>query len=219
MVKVITFDAGNTLFRLVEPAAFTYARLARGFGQTLDPARLDRAFRQAWTVNERLPDIDGPRPDDGRSWWSRLVKLTLSSAGYQIEPYEYYFDQVYREFAKPGIWALQEDTIPVLQNLKQRGIRLGIISNFDCRLYTILDLLGLTHFFEHILISTQVGADKPSRRIFDAAVGRFAVQPFQILHVGDEAVADGEGATNAGLQSLVIDHRRTPLKVLFAALS
>ncbi len=204
---MVTFDAGNTLFQLVEPASVTYARIARRHGYELDCGRLSRSFRAAWKANEKPPDSLGPRPDDGRDWWRRLVELTLSFAGYEIRDFSSYFEDVYGEFAKPGVWTLSAGVLPTLQRLKSGRLRLGIISNFDRRLYAILDVLEIASYFEHVLVSSEVGADKPSPRIFLEAVRRFRVSADHFLHVGDDQEEDGHGAANAGMQSLIIDHR------------
>jgi putative hydrolase of the HAD superfamily len=217
MFKAVTFDAGDTLFRLREPAAYTYVKIARRFGCDLDPDRLDCAFRKAWKSIGRLPDTVGPRPDDGRSWWWELVQLTLNYANYEVEPFSRFFDRVYPAFAEPGVWVLAADTEPVLHDLRKKGLRLGIISNFDRRLYKILGLLGIADYFEHVIVSSEVGADKPSPRIFREAGSRFGLQPIEMLHVGDDETADAYGAAAVGMPSLIIDHSRTTLSAVKAA--
>src|SRR5450432_1670918 len=87
----------------------------------------------------------------------------------------------------------------VLEKLRARGLRLGVISNFDRRLYSNLEDIGLAPYFDHITISSEVGADKPHARIFERAVTAFGVAPSEALHVGDDPVRDWAGAESAGL--------------------
>jgi putative hydrolase of the HAD superfamily len=204
MVKVITFDAANTLIRLSHPVGVTYAGVARRFGADLDPTDLEQGFRVAWKTVPRLPDMRGPRPDDGRSWWRQVVAKTFEIAGAKVEPFEDFFDAVYREFALPGIWRLEPGALDLLQDLRRAGLRLGIISNFDLRLYQILEHVGVSSLFEQLIVSSQVGADKPSPRIFEEGLRRFQVEPTELLHVGDDKVADGEGARAVGMQTLIL---------------
>jgi putative hydrolase of the HAD superfamily len=204
MLKVITFDAGNTLIRLTHPVGMTYAAVAKRFGAELNPADLEQGFRAAWKSVPRLPDVPGPRSDDGRSWWREVVARTLEAAQARVEPFDGYFDTVYREFALPGIWRLEPGTLELLQELRKAGFSLGIISNFDLRLYEILKHVGILDLFEHVVVSSQVGADKPSPRIFEETLRRFRVEPTEILHVGDDAIADGEGARVLGIQTLIL---------------
>jgi putative hydrolase of the HAD superfamily len=69
-------------------------------------------------------------------------------------------------FARAEAWKLYPETIEILEQLKKRGLILGVISNFDSRLFGLLDGLGIAHFFDLVVISTQVGAAKPEAAIF-----------------------------------------------------
>jgi putative hydrolase of the HAD superfamily len=213
-MKVITFDAGNTLIRLNQPVGVTYAAVAERFGAKLDPVSLERWFRAAWKTVPGLPDVPGPRPDDGRSWWRAVVIRTLELAGEMVEPFDDYFNAVYREFALPGIWRLEPGVFDLLSDLRFVGFRLGIISNFDLRLRDILKHVGVLDFFEEIIISSQIGADKPSPRIFQAAIERFGVEPQEMLHVGDDKLADGDGARAVGIQTFILGLGGSGLKEL-----
>ncbi|HET9376670.1 MAG TPA: HAD-IA family hydrolase [Chthoniobacterales bacterium] len=204
MIRVVTFDAANTLIRLTMPASQTYADVARRFGAALDPARLHQAFLQAWKEVPRLPDQTGPRSDDGRSWWRDLVATTLSLAEYRIDPFPAYFDAVYEEFKRPGVWQLTPGITEVLDTLAKAAIRLGILSNFDQRLYAILKTLGVLDRFEHVIISSEVGTEKPSPRIFAEVLRRFQVGPKEVLHVGDDEKLDGNGARSAGMSAFIL---------------
>jgi putative hydrolase of the HAD superfamily len=204
MIRIVTFDAANTLIRLSSPASRTYAEVARRFGAVLDPVRLDQAFLRAWKETPRLPDQPGPRSDDGRSWWRDLVAATLRVAEYRVDPFPAYFDAVYEEFKRPGIWQLMPGVTQVLDALTRGGVRLGVLSNFDRRLYAILQTLGVLGQFEHVIISSEVGAEKPSRRIFTEVLRRFQVDPKEVLHVGDDEELDGSGARSAGMWAFVL---------------
>ena len=204
MIRTITFDAANTLIRLTSPAGQTYAEVAGRFGAVLDPLRLNQALLRAWKELPRLPDQSGPRADDGRSWWRDLVATTLSIAEYRVDPFPDYFGAVYEEFMRPGIWQLKPGVTQVLGAFRQAGIRLGVVSNFDRRLYSILKILGILDQFEHVIISSEVGADKPSPRIFGEVLQRFQIRPNEVLHVGDEEEIDGIGARSAGISAFIL---------------
>jgi putative hydrolase of the HAD superfamily len=204
MIRTVTFDAANTLIRLTSPAGQTYAEVARRFGAAADPVRLHHAFLRACSEVPPLPDEVGPRPDDGRSWWRDLVATTLTLAECRVVPFPQYFDAVYQEFTRPGIWQLTPGIAETLNALTHGGYRLGIVSNFDRRLYPILETLGILEQFEHVVISSEVGADKPSRRIFEEVLRRFQVGAKEVLHVGDEDKTDGAGARGAGMSAFIL---------------
>ncbi len=117
MIRTVTFDAANTLIRLTSPAGQTYAEVARRFGAVLDPTRLNQAFLRAWKEVPRLPDQTGPRAEDGRFWWRALVAATLSIAECRVDPFPDYFDAVYKEFTRPGIWQLMPGVADMLSAL------------------------------------------------------------------------------------------------------
>lgn len=204
MIRTVTFDAANTLIRLAVPVGQTYADVARRFGVALDPLRLNTAFLRAWKEAPPLPDEVGPRLDDGRSWWSDLVAATLTFAEGQVESFPQYFDAVYQEFTRPGIWQLMPGIADLLARLAQTNLRLGVVSNFDRRLYLILQNLDILDRFEHVIISSEVGADKPSPRIFAEVLRRFQVGANEALHVGDEEETDGAGARAVGMSAFLL---------------
>jgi putative hydrolase of the HAD superfamily len=204
MIRTVTFDAANTLIRLTAPPGQTYAAVARRFGATPDPVRLNDAFLLAWKETPPLPDEFGPRADDGRSWWRNLVQATLTRADCSVNSFPEYFDAVYQEFTRPGIWQLMPGVTDLLSALAQSGIRLGVVSNFDRRLYLILRNLEVLDRFEHIVVSSEVGTDKPSPRIFEEVLRRFQISAKEALHVGDEDEADGVGPRAVGMFAFVL---------------
>ena len=214
MIRVVTFDAGNTLIRLSRPVGVTYAAVAKRFGAELNPIDLEHGFRAAWKTASRLPDVPVPRDDDGRIWWRDIVLQTLENARVEVEPFNDFFDAVYQEFALPGVWRLEPGALELLQDLRSAGFRLGIISNFDRRLYEILKHVGVLDLFEQIVVSSQVGAEKPSPRIFEEALRRFAVEPAELLHVGDDEKADGDGARAIGIQAFILGFAGSALRGL-----
>jgi putative hydrolase of the HAD superfamily len=203
-IRVVSFDATRTLIHLRDPVGVTYAAVAQRFGLNLDPAILTKAFIAAWRTVPPAPSVEGPRIDDGRNWWEAVVRETMRQASYLIPEFSAYFATLYDEFTCPAIWYLESGTNELLADLRNAGYRLGVLSNFDRRLYRILDQLGIGELFEQIVISSEVGADKPDPCIFRALVKRFGVSPEKMLHVGDDPVVDGEAARGAGLHAFVI---------------
>lgn len=205
-IKVVTFDAAGTLIYLADSPGKTYAETALQFGYAFDPKLMQTAFLRAWNAAKRPAEIFGPRQDDGKGWWRDLVYSTLQHAGYSVEPFDQYFELVYSRFTEPGVWRLYPGVHEALTKLHQAGFRLGIISNFDRRLYLILQQLEILNLFEHLVISGEVGAEKPSPKIFEEAVSRFGVLKGEVLHVGDDPALDIAGAQAAGIECLILDH-------------
>lgn len=197
--RVIFFDAAGTMFHLARPVGETYATFARQFGGKTTPTLMDDAFRSAWREQVPRQPIAGPRKDDDRLWWKSLA-LNALHAGAKIPTNfakEAWFEAIYHHYAQADAWTLYDDVIPALNRLRG-GNRLAVISNFDGRLRGILDGLGLGGYFEHIFISSEIGADKPHREIFEHAC-RIMDTTSECWHVGDDPHRDWAGATAAGL--------------------
>lgn len=200
MIRVILFDAAGTLFHLPRGVGWHYRDVARRHGADFSEDALTSAFRAAWKTTPRPPETRKPRGDDDREWWRTVVFRVLDECGADGKMDRgACFEELWSEFVKPGVWELYPETRDVLSALAGR-FRLGVVSNFDSRLRRILPQLGIAEFFEDMVISSEVGADKPSPHIFAEALRRFAVQSEEAIHVGDDPDADWLGAGNAGLQ-------------------
>lgn len=219
MIRVILFDAAGTLFHLPRGVGWHYRDVARRHGGDFAEDELDSAFRRAWRSTPRPPDTPGPRVDDDRAWWRAVVSRVLDECGAGAGmDRAAYFEELWNEFVQPGVWELYEDTQEALAVLAKR-LRLGIVSNFDSRLRRILPQLGIAGYFEEMVLSSEVGADKPSPQIFAEALRRFAVQPGEAMHVGDDPVADWQGARAAGLQVFELRRPANSLREMVAQLN
>jgi putative hydrolase of the HAD superfamily len=97
------------------------------------------------------------------------------------------------------------DAAPALAELASQGRRLAVVSNWDVSLPPVLVRLGLATQFEVIVHSAGAGAAKPDPRPFQIALARLSLTPAECVHVGDDPVNDGEGATAAGLRAILVD--------------
>lgn len=201
-IKVVLFDAAGTLFRLTRGVGEEYAQVLQEFGCRHKPDQLETAFGRVWGAMEPRPPTGLPRPDDDRGWWHQLVIQVMEQCGCRLPQAEREacFDRLYGRFVEPGVWELYPEVTNVLEELRAKGLKLGVVSNFDTRLTTILIQLGVLGYFECVTISSRTGYDKPHPGIFKRALETFHVPPEKALHVGDDPEADWQGATAAGLQ-------------------
>ncbi len=97
--------------------------------------------------------------------------------------------------------------------MRRDGYQLGVVSNFDYRLYHILEGLGLSEAFDSITISSEAGWAKPDPRIFEVALTRHGVTAGEALHVGDVPQLDAAGAQAAGIAAVLIDPEAAAARV------
>ncbi len=116
---------------------------------------------------------------------------------------------VYAAFGEPERWRAYDDVAPAFRRLRARGVRVGIISNWDSRLERIFDGLGLLDLVDAIVSSAAVGLHKPDPRIFLLACERVGVTPERCAHVGDHYYADVLGARAVGMAPVLIDRHGT----------
>jgi putative hydrolase of the HAD superfamily len=217
--KAIFFDAAGTLFYLPRGVGYHYALVASELGLKWESAQLDRAFQNAWNAMLRREPINGPREDDDKDWWRQLVDRVLEEVAPSMNELDRdnFFEIAYEHFAEAGVWELYPEVGEVLENLRLR-FQLAVISNFDGRLRMILEQLGISKFFGHVFLSSELGADKPDPEIFRRALSVIHLKANEVLHVGDDSERDWKAAAAAGISIFELDRRKNSLRELLLIL-
>jgi putative hydrolase of the HAD superfamily len=218
--KVIFFDAAGTLFHLPKGVGYDYALVASRMGLQLDASALDRAFGAAWKAMPARQTTGAPRDDDDKGWWRELVERVFDQVAPATKDLDRdaFFEVAYEHFAEAGVWELFPEVLNVLEELHPR-YRLAIISNFDGRLRMILELLGISRFFAPVVISSEIGADKPDALIYRRALELCGATADEALHVGDDPVKDWDGASAAGLAVFKLERPHDSLRDLHDVLA
>ena len=213
MIKAITFDAVGTLFYLTKTVGDHYAYVGSEVGLVLNPQNLERAFHTSWKKMPQRAAIDGPRENDDKGWWRALVDLVLDQVAPSLSELDRdnFFEIAYEHFAEAGVWELYPEVPGVLEQLQPR-FQLAVISNFDGRLRLILEHLGISKFFRHVFVSSELGADKPDPEIYQRVLQFIDLKPNEVLHVGDDPERDWEAASVAGLSIFRLDRRKNSLR-------
>ncbi len=202
-IQAVSFDVGGTLIEPWPSVGHIYAETAKQFdGAMLDPELLNRRFHVSWKAMSR--------PLHSASDWAELVDQVFLDL-VQPPPSRSFFSRLYDRFAEAGAWLLHPDVVPTLEGLSHEGTRLAVVSNWDHRLRPLLDQLGLSHFFNAVMVSCEVGAAKPDPAIFECVASALDLSPGSILHVGDDPLLDLAAAQSAGLRALLIQ-RGKPAK-------
>jgi putative hydrolase of the HAD superfamily len=209
--KAVFFDAAGTLIKPARRVGESYATIAAQYGKSATPAELLERFRTCFDCAPPLA-FPGVVPAEivarERQWWKQLVAQVFEPWG-EFVGFNEYFDELFAYFAQPDAWLLYPEAVETLDALKQRGLVLAVISNFDSRLLRIIDGLNVGARFAQIFVSSAVGYAKPQPEIFNIALARFGLTPSQALHIGDSEINDLQGARSAGIRALLVDRDLT----------
>ena len=96
----------------------------------------------------------------------------------------------------------------VLQELRDRGYRLHVLSNNSSILPLQLEVIGVTGYFDTVSWSEEMGFEKPDPRIFQLALERIGATAAETVYVGDSFEADVLGPRGAGITPIHADFRR-----------
>lgn len=209
-MKVIFLDAVGTLFGVKESVGHVYGAIARDFGVNLAPEDLNQAFFATFRSATPLAfpgETPQTIPEKEYQWWRAIAQETFHRAGglEQFSDFDEFFRHLYHHFSTADPWFLYPDVRPTLDHWHQQGIPLGILSNFDSRLYPVLNALDLTDYFTSFTLSSAVSAAKPDPRIFVAALAQHSLTPsdaHHACHIGDSLKEDYQGAQAAGLKAI-----------------
>ena len=219
--KAVLFDVSGTLLRVEPSVGEVYATYARPFGFKGSGKELNRLFHKEWINSggiESLGEKSGEQAE--RDFWKSLVFQVFEHSG-GLENFEHYFEIIYEAFARKDHWHVFDDVIDsgILEKLKNSSITLGVVSNWDSRLHTILKGTGLAEYFDFILASAEVGSAKPDKKIFIEAIRRSGVKPAEVCHIGDDLLADIRGANSVGIEAILIDRNSKHEKNSLATIS
>lgn len=189
MGSALLFDLDETLVDRSSSAGDFLASQCRRFQGRMSHVTPDRYCRAFMDLNAR-----------GFSERRTLYEALVRELGLGI-PYEELLAD-YRENSSTSC-RLFIDTRDVLRTLRERGHRLGIVTNGSAQLQGAkIHRLGLETLVDTVLISESEGIRKPEREIFRRAADRLGTVPTDCVFVGDNPVADISGAVTAGMTAV-----------------
>jgi HAD superfamily hydrolase (TIGR01549 family) len=220
-LRAVLFDVD---FTLAKPGPDLgpegYQTLGRRFGLELDPARYGEARTAAIETLEKHPELD----HDEEVWVLFTQRIIEGMGGDPVRSYECAVEMT-RGWEHAHNFELYEDALPVLEELRARGLKLGLVSNTGRDLAAFVEHHGID--VDVALGSGVHGKVKPDPSIFRAALEALGVAPEDAAMVGDSPEDDIAGARAIGMQAFLVDRedrypespdRLTGLRALPAAL-
>jgi putative hydrolase of the HAD superfamily len=196
-VRAVLFDWGDTLFHAPH-APEVIVSAAGESGVFVSDAEARRLWDELWTAGKTPEELAKGRdlsPEAHRRVWLELfARADRVAPGLSTALYERVMD--------PHSWVPYSDTAPVLRQLRERGLRIGVVSNVPADLRPVFAKHGLDSLVDSFTHSFEVGAEKPDPAIFLAAARSLGVAPHDTLMVGDHPV--DAGAERAGMRVYIL---------------
>jgi HAD superfamily hydrolase (TIGR01509 family) len=201
MLETVFLDAGGVL---VYPNWTRISDALRARGVDVDPAALARAEPHAKKKIDVRQTINATN-DSGRGWL--YFNLIFEQAGVPPGPdVDAALEALHAYHRTTNLWELVPPGVaPALAALRQRGLKLTIVSNANGKLRVLFERLALAGCVDCLLDSHDEGVEKPDPRFFEIALERSGAQREKTIHVGDLYHVDVEGARAAGLRGVLFD--------------
>ena len=204
MLEAVLFDWGDTLMQFayspeLVSAGHRAGLEAIGRGDFPDVETVTARFREEYEplfwAPGTIEEIEYPQ----------LVRRLLGDVGVEIddEVLGRYLEAEHRAWEPARI--LAANTHPLLEALRERGLKLGLVSNaFDpgWLLHRDLEQMGLAQRLDFSVFSSEIGLRKPHPAIFEHALGALGVEPERTLFVGDRLFEDVRGAAELGMTTV-----------------
>ncbi len=196
-LRAVLFDWGDTLFHAPH-APEVIVSFARSVSVAISDARAREMWDEVWTAGKTPEEIAKGRdlsPDAHRRVWMDLFShLDRIVSGVSSALYERVMD--------PHSWVPYADTRATLEAVRERGLKVGVVSNVPADLWPVFAKHGLDGLVDSYTHSFEVGAEKPDPAIFLAAAKSLGVKPNETLMVGDHEV--DRGAERAGMRAMIL---------------
>jgi len=205
--EIVFFDAGETLIHPLPSFPELFTDVCAEHGLEVDFTRLRDATRRLMAGVEdrqRKGYTFSNEKRKSRRFWLDFYGRLVGELGYTRDDGDLPLT-LYRTFSQPSNYGAYHDVRETLEELEARGVRMGLISNFETWLRELLDDLGFSAFLDVVVISGQEEYEKPHPRIYELALERGGVDPSRALHVGDSPVSDYDGARDAGMRAILLD--------------
>lgn len=207
-LKAVFFDFYGTLVRFHPPREWIQTQAARAFGLELHREGLAFGYAEAdeFMTRENAQGHVGNRtPAERAAFFARYEQLILRAAIGKEVALELAGQVWERVFVTPSEMGAFPDVLPTLQVLKRRALLLGVISNAPRDLLPDCRRIGIDSYLSVIMTSKVAGAEKPSARIFLAALAAAHVDAAEAVMVGDQYEGDILGARAAQVRAILID--------------
>jgi len=202
-IQALLLDAGGTLVTEKTSREAMYAEAGARYGLSVDHGTMRLCMSRAHAA---LPRIVAGHWRYSKPWFEAFIAdVFVRQLGLDLRRLPLLMEELFSAFSDAKNFRLLAGARELLAGAADRGLGLGLVSNWSPAMSDILRGLGVLERFDAVLISAIEGVEKPDRAIFELALARLNVQAVQALHVGNDPRQDVRGASECGIHALLFD--------------
>ncbi len=211
-IRAIFFDVGYTLLAPHPSVIDIVVATCAVHGITVDAECLTQSLphaerylrrhvkNQPWTWSD-----EAEITSLWRRYFAELLRPCLPDV--PVATLESYALEMQRVYDSATSYKVYPDVVPVLQTLRERPYKLGVISDWGMSLWLILRHHDLVSYFDFAVISAAVRLAKPDPQLFATALQRADEVADYTIHIGDAYPLDVLGARATGITPVLLDRR------------
>jgi putative hydrolase of the HAD superfamily len=216
-VRTVFFDLGDTLMHIHPSVPMLYLEACRELGLEVDRSAVEDALHageELYREAARAGRAFETSLIEARRFWLEYNQRILAALGAGGED-SGLARALSERFWAPASWRVFPEVHEVLDTLRGAGVQLAVVSNFTDALITVCRTHELDEYFDCLVASATVGAQKPDTYIFREALRRTGADPATTVHVGDNYIADVLGARAVGIEGVLVDRSRAGVAGMF----
>lgn len=201
--KGVIFDLGMTL--IYPPLVGRFMERLAEFDVRVDKEELKNAFRFADRF--MMDNHPGLLNQEVKEFYPFYASLMLSYLHVSQVPVAEFSKNMMEKSPPRSEWKLYPDTIPCLTELRKRGFKIGVVSNWDLKCRELLEQLELTPYLDYVVVSSEIGIEKPAPGPFRKCLEGLGITAGEAIYVGDNFRDDIQGANNVGIKALYLQRK------------
>lgn len=202
MKKAVLFDLDNTLYDFDTPHKKALREVHKILKKHINIS-FDK-FLKLYNISktEIKRELSGIASSHNRVlYFQRLIEKTHNTieAGLVLKLYKTYWDTLLKKMK------LNKGVLNTLKELKRKRIKTAIVSDLTTHIQLRkLEKLGINKYIDILVTSEEAGSEKPHSIMFLLTLNKLNLKPDEAIMVGDNTIADIEGANSVGLDTVLI---------------
>jgi len=199
-IRGVVFDAVGTIIRPEPQLAVVYQECGRSFGVELPQAEILARFLAEFRREDERDRAELDWNDSDAREAARWRAIVAAVFGDRLAPplLDEAFARLWMHYSRPESWRVYDDVAPLWERLRHRGLRIGIGSNYDSRLLSVVAGLEPLARHEGLFISSLVGTRKPGEAFYRHIATEWSMAPAELAFLGDDWENDVAAPRAAG---------------------